>query len=82
MFHDVPLASTSHSRAKTSKFGLLPRTRSRRLTGPMTSCGSLMTGPVKTRTSSRASSLLLSFGPKPLLSMRGPPTEGVGSCGS
>lgn len=29
MFHDVPLASTSHSRAKTSKFGLLPRIRCR-----------------------------------------------------
>jgi GrpB protein len=29
MFHDVPLASTSHSRAKMSKSGLLPRTRSR-----------------------------------------------------
>jgi len=38
-FQDVPFSSTSHSRANTSKYGLLPRTRSRMLTGPMTSSG-------------------------------------------
>jgi hypothetical protein len=39
-FHDLPFSSTSHSRANTSKYGWLPRTRSRMPTGPMTSTGS------------------------------------------
>ena len=38
-FQDVPFSSTSHSRANTSKYGPLPRTRSLMLTGPMTSSG-------------------------------------------
>lgn len=76
-----PCASTSHRREKTSACPVSVETLSRAETGPRTSTGSASGGPVNVRTSSLASSALLSRGPA-VRESRGPPSDGVGAAGS
>ena len=62
-FRERPRGSTSHSRAKTSKWPPEARTRTRALTGPTTSSAAVSGALVNTRTSGRASRARLSAGP-------------------
>jgi hypothetical protein len=64
-----------------SKWGLLARTWSWALTGPMTSRGLASGALVNVRTSARASRSVLSAAPA-LRESSCPPMEGVGSAGS
>ena len=58
-----PRGSTSHSRAKRSKYLPEARTRIRALTGPTTSSAAVSGALVNTRTSGRASRARLSAAP-------------------
>jgi hypothetical protein len=71
----------SHNRTTTSADGLSDSTNSRIRTPPHTSTGCRSASVVKERTSSRASSAVLSRGPALRASTR-LPTEGVGPIGS
>jgi hypothetical protein len=81
-FQDRPRSSTSHSRTNTSACGRLERNQIWALTSPMISVSDSSGAVVYVSTSGRASSAVFSTRPLPRLTMRTPPTAGVGFAGS